>query len=80
MGHNSLGQVSFIQPHPSALTFCVEQWDDKGQTYETLAASSVVSLATAAYDAAVVRYPDAWILLRQKSRVIRDSREGKSGP
>jgi uncharacterized SAM-dependent methyltransferase len=56
------------------LDFRIEQWDPTGKSIEMLiAASADLTVARAAFDAAVKRRPGEIILLRQKTRVIAQS-------
>ena len=55
------------------LTFRVEQWDANGNLEAVISASAELTVARAAFKAAVERPPGQMILLRQKTRVIEQS-------
>jgi hypothetical protein len=57
------------------LTFRVEQWDANGNLEAVISASVDLTVARAAFKAAVERRPGQMILLRQKTRVIEQSGE-----
>jgi hypothetical protein len=52
----------------------IDRLDDAGELVEQLAGIESFELADAAYRAAVTRWPDARIMLRQGARVVHDSR------
>jgi hypothetical protein len=51
----------------------IERLDDTGELFEHLAGVEDFELAVATYHAAVARWPDARIMLRQGARVVKDS-------
>jgi hypothetical protein len=55
------------------LSFRVEQWDANGNLETVISASADLTVARAAFKAAVERRPGQTILLRQKTRVIEQS-------
>jgi hypothetical protein len=57
------------------LPFRVELWDDKDiHIEEVIALASDYSTARGAYEEAVKRWPGRIVTLRQKTRVLADSR------
>ncbi len=53
------------------LPFAVIRWDQHGQRHDALiAACDSVGIARAAYEAALVREPHAWITLQAGIRII----------
>ena len=60
---------------PFDLPYSVEVWDDNDQHIEELVAlTGDYGVARAAYDEAIKRRPGRTITLRQKARVLADSR------
>jgi len=54
--------------------FRVDIWDDTGDSIvEHVAGVDDFEVAEATYRAAILRWPRAWITLRQGARVIEDS-------
>jgi hypothetical protein len=51
----------------------IDRLDDAGELVEHLAGVEDFELAQATYQAAVARWPDARIMLRQGARVVHDS-------
>jgi hypothetical protein len=61
--------------HDDDLPFRVEVWDDKdSHIEETIALTSDYATAKSAYEAVVKRRPGKLITLRQKARVIKQTR------
>jgi hypothetical protein len=56
--------------------FNVEDWDAKGQTYETLAICRSLALARAAFEAAVAEKPAARFMIRSRTRVMKRHPQG----
>ena len=56
--------------------FNVEEWDAKGQTYETLAICRTLALARAAFAAAVEEKPGGRFMIRNRIRVVQRHPEG----
>ena len=56
--------------------FNVEEWDAKGDTYETLAICRTLALARAAFDAAIAEKPGGRFMIRQRTRVVKRHPEG----
>ena len=57
------------------LPYSVEVWDDNDQHIEELVAlTGAYGVARAAYDEAIKRRPGRTVTLRQKARVLADSR------
>jgi hypothetical protein len=50
--------------------FNVEEWDAKGQTYETLAICRSLALARAAFAAAIAEKPAGRLMIRSRTRVV----------
>jgi hypothetical protein len=50
--------------------FNVEEWDAKGQTYETLAICRSLPLARAAFAAAIAEKPAGRLMIRSRTRVV----------
>ena len=60
------------------LPYMVEQWDDTDSHVEELIAlTGDYRVARAAYEEAVKRRPGRIVTLRQKTRVLADSRRGQ---
>jgi hypothetical protein len=51
--------------------FNVEEWDAKGQTYETLAICRALGLARAAFGAAIAGKPAGRFMIRNRTRVVK---------
>jgi len=51
--------------------FNVEEWDAKGDTYETLAICRSLALAQAAFTAAIAEKPAGRFMIRQRTRVVK---------
>jgi hypothetical protein len=63
--------------HPSDLPYMVEQWDETDSHIEELIALiSDYRVARAAFEEAVKHRPGRIVTLRQKTRVLADSRNG----
>ena len=63
---------------PFDLPYSVEVWDDNDQHIEELVAlTGDFGIARAAYDEAIKRRPGRIITLRQKARVLADSRRDR---
>jgi hypothetical protein len=63
---------------PFDLPYSVEVWDDNDQHIEELVAlTGDFGIARAAYDEAIKRRPGRTITLRQKARVLADSRRDR---
>lgn len=60
-------------PHVEHLRYCLDVFDERGRIVEVLGRLADLTVAIAAFDAAVAKYPDKRILLREKARVIRSS-------
>ena len=61
--------------HPFDLPFMVEQWDDANSHVEELIAlAGDYRVARAAYEEAIKRRPGRIVTLRQKTRLLADSR------
>jgi hypothetical protein len=56
--------------------FKVEEWDAKGQTYETLATCCTVELARVVFAAAIAKKPAGWFMIRSLTRVVQRYPEG----
>jgi hypothetical protein len=56
--------------------FNVEEWDAKGQTYETLAIRRSLALARAALAAAIAEKPAGRFMIRSRTRVVQRHPEG----
>jgi hypothetical protein len=56
----------------------IERLDDTGGLIEHLAGVEDFELAVATYRAAVTRWPDARIMLRQGARVVHDSAQRRA--
>jgi hypothetical protein len=54
----------------------VEEWDAKGQTYETLAICRTLALARAAFTVALEEKPTGRFMIRSRTRVVRRHPEG----
>jgi hypothetical protein len=64
--------------HQFDLPFMVEQWDDANSHVEELIAlTGDYRVARAAYDEAIKRRPGRIVTLRQKTRLLADSRSLK---
>jgi hypothetical protein len=64
---------------PTNLTFHVEMWDRHGQHIRwVVAAASTITIARAAYSAAVATYPDQHWTLRQRCHLIAEHKPTKS--
>lgn len=64
--------------HQFDLPFSVELWDENDQLVEELIALTAdYGNARAAYDEAIKRRPGRIVTLRQKTRVLADSRRQK---
>jgi hypothetical protein len=53
----------------------IDQLDSAGEIIETIAAVDDYELAEVLWRAAIERWPDATILLRQGARIVHDSRQ-----
>ena len=62
---------------PFDLPYSVEVWDDNDQHSELVALTGDFGIARAAYDEAIKRRPGRTITLRQKARVLADSRRDR---
>jgi hypothetical protein len=56
--------------------FNVEEWDAKGQNYETLAICRLLALARAAFAAAIEEKPSGRYMIRSRTRVVQRHPEG----
>jgi hypothetical protein len=56
--------------------FNVEEWDDKGLHYETLAICRSLATAHAVFAAAVAEKPAGRFMIRQRTRVVKRHPEG----
>jgi hypothetical protein len=56
--------------------FNVEEWDAKGQNYETLAICRTLALARAAFEVAITEQPAGWFMIRSRTREVRRHPEG----
>jgi hypothetical protein len=56
--------------------FNVEEWDAKGQTYETLAICRTLAHARAAFVAAIGEKPGGRFMIRNRTRVVKQHPEG----
>jgi len=56
--------------------FNVEEWDAKGQTYETLAICRSLELAGAAFAAAIAEEPAGRFTIRNRTRVVKRHPDG----
>ena len=54
--------------------FNVEEWDDKGLHYETLAICRTLALARAAFEVAVEEKPAGRFMIRSRTRVVNGTR------
>jgi hypothetical protein len=50
--------------------FNVEEWDAKGQTYETLAICRTLAHARAVFDVAIVEKPAGRFVIRSRTRAV----------
>jgi hypothetical protein len=57
--------------------FNVEEWDAKGQTYETLAICRTLTLARAAFEVAIKERPASRFMIRSRTRVVQRHPEGE---
>ncbi len=51
--------------------FNVEEWDAKGQTYETLAICRTLDLARVVFAAAIEKKPAGRFIIRSRTRVVQ---------
>jgi hypothetical protein len=56
--------------------FNVEEWDAKGQNYETLAICRSLALARAALAVAIEEKPGGRFMIRNRTRVVKRHPEG----
>jgi hypothetical protein len=56
--------------------FNVEEWDAKGQTYETLAICRTLALARAVFEVAIKEKPAGRFMIRSRTRVVKRHPEG----
>jgi hypothetical protein len=56
--------------------FNVEEWDEKGPHYETLAICRSLELARAAFAAAVAEKPASRFMIRYRIRIVKRHPEG----
>jgi hypothetical protein len=56
--------------------FNVEEWDAKGQTYETLAIRRTLALARAAFEVAIKEKPAGRFMIRSRTRVVKRHPQG----
>ena len=56
--------------------FNVEEWDVKGQTYETLAVCVTFELACVVFAAAIAKKPAGRFMIRNRTRVVKRHPEG----
>jgi hypothetical protein len=56
----------------------LNQLDSAGEVTETIAAVDDYELAEVVWRAAIERWPDATVILRQGARVVRDSRRPRA--
>jgi hypothetical protein len=56
----------------------IDQLDSTGEITETIAAADDCELAEVLWRAAIERWPDATIILRQGARVVHDSRRPRA--
>jgi hypothetical protein len=59
--------------HRADFAHSVDCLDDRGEIVEHLAGIEDFELALATYRAAVLRWPNARIMLRHRARVVKDS-------
>jgi len=57
------------------LRYSIDVFDDRDNLVEVLGRLAELAIARAAYDAAVAKYPEKRICMREKARVIRRSDE-----
>jgi hypothetical protein len=66
---------AFMEGQDDDLPFRVELWDDKdSHIEEVIALASDYATARSAYEEAIKRRPGRIVTLRQKTRVLADSR------
>lgn len=53
-------------------TFQIEEWTDDDCHYETIAAANNITVAIAAYEAALKEKPGANLMLRNGARIVRN--------
>ena len=51
--------------------FNVEEWDERGDTYETLAICRTLALARAAFKVAIEEKPAGHFMIRSRARVVK---------
>jgi hypothetical protein len=69
-------QVGTRWPKKTGFNFNVEEWDAKGQTYETLAICRTLALARAAFNVAIVDKPTGRFMIRSRTRVVTRHPQG----
>ena len=70
------GGLEEIMSSRTSFAHRIDMWNDDGETIvEQLAGIDDCELAMAAYQFAVERWPKTTITLRQRARVIKDSRK-----
>jgi hypothetical protein len=57
--------------------FNVEEWDAKGQNYETLAICRSLAHARAVFDVAIVEKPAGRFMIRSRTRVVTRHPQGE---
>jgi len=60
----------------AGFNFNVEEWDAKGQSYETLAICRSLGLARAAFKVAIAETPAGRFMIRSRTRVVKRHPEG----
>ena len=73
IGKDAMAQEDHWLP---GFNFNVEEWDAKGQTYETLAICRTLALARAVLAAAVAEKPAGRFMIRSRTRVVQRHPEG----
>jgi hypothetical protein len=69
-----LGQAALAMKPRTHFKHTIDQLDSAGEITETIAAVDDYELAEVVWRAAIERWPDATIILRQGARVVHDSR------
>jgi hypothetical protein len=71
-------RVVFERPDPvESLRYTLDVYDERGNLVEVLGRVADLAVAHAAFEAAVAKYPDKRICIRERCRVIRSSDRGR---
>jgi hypothetical protein len=68
-----MDQEDYRQPE---FNFNVEEWDAKGQTYDTLATCCTIELARVVFAAAIAKKPTGRFMIRSRTQVVERHPEG----